>query len=125
MICVMAWRELQQPRDLTWRKLLVLKYRKILIPRHTLCCLRYVFAALKGKAPSLRLYGQVSCQPAHCYATSARSGDLLRNREMRVMRISEDPINPLGERVGAQEAVGFDHFVRSILNCRGNFGLIR
>jgi hypothetical protein len=33
---------------------------------------------------------------------------------MRVMRINEDPVDPHAELVGAQEAVGFDHFVPAV-----------
>src|SRR5215208_5846820 len=54
--------------------------------------------------------------------TSARSGDLLGNGEMLVMRTIEDPANPIGEFVGAQQPVGFDYFALA-MNPLGLYGV--
>src|SRR3982751_4987095 len=42
-------------------------------------------------------------------APSARSGDLPGNGQMLVMRTTEDPANPLGKLISAQQTVGLDH----------------
>src|SRR5215208_2650253 len=45
---------------------------------------------------------------------SARSGDLLGNGEMLVMRTIEDPANPICQLVSSQQSVGFDYFALAV-----------
>ena len=47
-------------------------------------------------------------------SSSARSGDLLGNRQMLVMRTTEDSTDPLGELVSPQQTVGFDHLTLAV-----------
>jgi hypothetical protein len=56
-------------------------------------------------------------------ALSARSGDLLGNGEMLVMRTIEDPANPIGEFISAQHSVGFDHFALAMHPLLGLYGV--
>src|SRR3712207_2661749 len=41
--------------------------------------------------------------------SSARSGDLLCNGKMLVMRTTENPANPICQLVGTEQSVGLDH----------------
>src|SRR5215208_4191767 len=63
-----------------------------------------------------------SLPSARCTAASARSGDLLGNGEMLVMRTIEDPANPIGELVSSQQSVGFDYFALAV-NPLGLYGV--
>src|SRR5215204_5105454 len=54
--------------------------------------------------------------------TSARSGDLLGNGQMLVMRTTEDPTNPLGELVSAKQTLRLDHFSLAV-NPFGLYGV--
>src|SRR5215204_612507 len=53
---------------------------------------------------------------------SARSGDLLGNGQMLVMRTTEDPTNPLGELVSAKQTLRLDHFSLAV-NPFGLYGV--
>ena len=55
--------------------------------------------------------GERGCARDMCFPPpSAQSGDLLGNRQMLVVRKTEDPADPLGQLMSAEQSLGLDHF---------------